>query len=123
MAALTDIIPVPETGRLKSPQKMPYAQLRCEFESHTLAGTQGGWLDVRKVTIEVRGLKPDVVTACAAIRQAFNRKITLAYPSGAKFISFMPDGDAKLNEDPATKDGQDVWLGIIEANVFSARDD
>ncbi len=80
-------------------------------------------MDVRRVIIEVRGLKPDVVNAVAAIRRAFNRNITLTYPSGAKFISFMPDGDAKLTEDSSTKDGQDVWLGTIEAKVFSERDD
>jgi len=123
MPPLTDIIALPEAGRLKAPQTLPYAAVKVELLKRDLAGTNGGWIDVRKVTFEVRGHKPDVVTACAAIRTAFNRNITLVFPSGARFMTWLPVGDCKLTEDPATKDGHDIWLGTIEAHCYSVRQD
>ena len=78
--------PLPQAGRLKSPQALPYAAVACESEGQELSGTIGAWIDRRKVTITVRGLKADVVTALAQVRAKFNRFTMLAFPSGAYFM-------------------------------------
>lgn len=112
-------------GRLKSTPdrvlKMPYAQATSELLRRESAGTGGAWHDHRKVTIKVWGLKDDVVSAIAVLTGIFNLFTTLVYPSGARFIRWWPDGDAKLYQDEATKDGQDVWVGEIVGDVWSIR--
>jgi hypothetical protein len=111
----------PQSGRLKSPQAMPYAHIACELLRREATGTRRTWHDVRKVTITVRGLKADVVRALATIQTVFNTETVLAYPSGSRFLRWWPTGSPKLVQDEATKDGQDVWQGILEAEVWSVR--
>lgn len=118
---LPELIDAPKAGRLKSPQRMPYASIACEYLRRQSAGTSGAWHDVRKVTIQIRGLKADVVTAAGAVRAVFNEQTTLVYPSGARFLRWWPQEDVKLYEDPATKDGQDIWVAELEAEVWSVR--
>jgi hypothetical protein len=112
-------------GRLKStPDRlldMPYAQASSELLNREKSGTSGHWHDHRKVTIRVWGLKDDVVEAIAILTGIFNVDTTLTYPSGARFIRWWPDGDAKFYQDETTRDGQDVWVGEIAGNVWSVR--
>ena len=112
-------------GRLKSTPdkllKLPYAQATSELKGREATGTAGTWHDHRKVTIKVWGLKDDTVQAIAILTGIFNLQTVLTYPSGAKFIRWWPDGDAKLYQDPATKDGSDIWIGEISADVWSVR--
>lgn len=118
---LPDLIPPPQAGRLKSPQKMPYAQVACEYLRRESAGTSGAWHDIRKVTIQIRGLKADVIAAAGAVRAVFNEQTQLVYPSGALFERWWPQEDVKLRQDEATKDGLDIWLAELEAEVWSIR--
>jgi hypothetical protein len=116
----------PQYGRLKPPQSppdvsAPYAELGCQFQSRRMVNTGGAFFDYRKVTITVRGLKADVVKALTFIAATFNRVAVLVYPSGAKFMRWLPSGRDKLSQDPKTKSGQDVWIGIHEAEVWSTR--
>jgi len=91
-----------------------------------MTGTGLAWYDNRRVTITIRGLKPDVVAAIKDVLAVFNVKTQLAYPSvdaggQARFLKMWPDGNAKMKQDEATKDGQDVWIGEIGFIVRSVR--
>ena len=105
----------------------PTANLDCQLEARTALSFNAVWLDKRKVTITVRGVRADVVTAVSAIRDLFNSKLGFAggtpftLPSGAPFLVWEPRRDAMLQEDEATKGGRDVWQGIIEGIVWSQR--
>jgi hypothetical protein len=111
----------PETGRLKSPQVLPYAQIDCVLNRREMTGTQGTWNDYRNVTITVRGLKEHVVQGIGEVMAVFNRDTTLIYPSGARFRQWWPDGEAELEQEETTKDGQDLWRGVLKAVVWSVR--
>jgi hypothetical protein len=110
----------PATGRLHGTQSSPYAQVTSEFSKHDSAGTGGAWHDWRKVTITVRGLKDDVRRGVEAVLEIFDDRTTLVYPSGARFIRWWPQGD-RLEQEETTKDGQDVWMGVVEGEVWSVR--
>lgn len=122
----------PETGRLKAREDMtrslPYAHLACKSarsEAHTRTV-----LDTRTVTITVVGTKAQATAAMEAIQAVFTRRLgapgqeTLAYPSGARLVQGgwrpSPDG-GRLEQDETVRRGEDVWRGIIEAEVTSAR--
>lgn len=111
----------PKTGRLKSPQTMPYARLDCNPERRESAGTGGKWHDFRRVEIFVYGVKADVVRALGAIGEIFNQQCTLTFPSGARFIRWWPEPGGDLSQDEDTKDGQDVWKGVANGIVWSVR--
>lgn len=114
----------PQTGRLKSPQTLPYVYVTSELESRNkiaAARALNGWNDYRKVTMEIRGTKAQVVQAAGAIQAVFNNSTVLAYPSGNPFIRWEPVGDLVLKEDETVKDGFDIWLGVLVAKVWSVR--
>lgn len=111
----------PKWGRLKSPETLPYAQVNSELARRELSGTAGGWMDHRKVTLKVWGQKADVVTVQGILVALFHRRTRLVYPSGARFIRWWPDSGATLTQDPATKDGRDVWISTMVADVWSVR--
>lgn len=112
-------------GRLKSaPDRQlqrPYAQASSVLLRREKSGTSGHWHDHRRVTIKVWGVKADVVNALDVLQGIFNVDLTLAYPSGARFVRWWPDGDARLYQDETTKDGEDIWVGEIGADVWSVR--
>jgi len=105
----------------------PTANLDCQLDSRTALAFNAVWLDKRKVTITVRGVRADVVTAVSALRNIFNSKLGFAggtpfsLPSGAPFLVWEPRRDAMLQEDEATKTGRDVWQGIIEGILWTQR--
>lgn len=117
----------PKAGRLKSGQSGTYAQIVCEFESRDSAGTGGAWHDYRKVTVKVWGTKANATAALAAINARFNLRLgtddgePFSYPSGARFIRWWPLDGGRLEEDPATKAGEDVWIGSCSGKVWSIR--
>ena len=78
------------------------------------------FLDFRNVTIKAYGPKTLVTQVIQKIGDRFNRQGILVYPSGAKFNAWVPI-DSGLMEDPNTKAGNDVWIGTIEAEVWSVR--
>jgi len=105
----------------------PTANLDCQLDSRTALAFGAVWLDKRRVTITVRGVRADVVAAVAAIRGIFNSKLgfaggtPFALPSGAPFLVWEPRRDTALQEDEATKAGKDVWQGIIEGILWTQR--
>src|SRR5258708_21905589 len=95
-----------KTGRLKSPQKLPYVRVYSELDRRELVGVQGPWFDWRKVTFIAWALKQDIVNVAGAILAVYNRNLgapgvdangnpfqTLTYPSGARFMSWQPVGE------------------------------
>lgn len=128
----------PRTGRQYSTQPAqdiaatgPYVILDCKLDRRDLVGSdsQGlsAWNDYRTVTMTVYGTRADVVRGVALILGIFGRKLgapnqpTLSYPSGARFMRWMPKGNAVIEEDKDSKAGKDVWRGIIRAEVWSIR--
>jgi hypothetical protein len=124
----------PTTGRLRSlipgtdlVAGKPTANLDCQLDSRPALAFGGVWLDKRKVTLTVRGVRVDVVTAMKAIRGIFNSNLgqtggtPFTMPSGAAFIVWEPRRDTTLKEDEATKAGKDVWQGILEALCWTQR--
>lgn len=123
-----------QTGRLKTPQPMPYCAAACEQgpranERLITPNQVPHRFDYRKVAFTVRGLKPDVVKGMAAVQGWFGAflglpdKQLLEFPSKSKFIRMMPLGDGKLDQDPDTKEGDDIWRGTIEYEVWTVRTD
>lgn len=111
----------PQAGRLKPGQSECYAAVACEYLSRESAGTGGYWHDHRKVTITIRGVKAKVVQGLAAVGEIFHRDATLTYPSGERFVRWWPLPGGKLAQDPDTKAAQDIWMGVVEADVWSIR--
>jgi hypothetical protein len=121
-------------GRLKSlipgqdvQAGKPTANLDCQLDSRPALSFGGIWLDKRKVTITVRGVRADVVTALGTIRSIFNSNLgqpggtPFTMPSGAAFLFWEPKRDTTVQEDEATKAGRDVWQGILEALCWTER--
>jgi hypothetical protein len=132
--ATNSTLPTLATGRLKSlipgqdvQAGKPQAVLTCQLEARTALAFDAVWLDKRRVTLTVRGVRADVVTALAAVRDLFNSRTgtpagtPFALPSGAPFLLWEPRRDTMLEEDEATKAGKDVWQGIVEALVWTQR--
>lgn len=112
---------LPQSGRLHGPQPSPYAQIESELLRRESVGTDGFWHDTRRITITIRGLKAEVLEALRNVLAVFNRDTVLTYPSGARFVRWWPVGGPKLTQETTTKDGQDVWAGSVEAEVWSIR--
>lgn len=122
---LPELFPAkPGAFRLKPGQTLPYAQLLCEFTRDEYTNTKNrSRFDTRKVTLKCWGQKADMVTALHVLLKLFNRNTVLTYPSGARFYRLTPSGPGKLEEDPATKAGFDVFTATVEMEVISIRDE
>lgn len=112
-----------QTGRLKSPQAMPYASVEIQPLRRESAGTGGLWHDYRKVLIEVRGIRADVIRVMKLTDNMFHRNMVLVFPSGSRFIRWWPEDCDSVTQDPDTKDGFDIWIGEIHGTVWSIRDE
>jgi hypothetical protein len=110
----------PQSGRLKTGQGPTYAVVSCEKGRDRQRNTFGVFQDFRNVAITVRGTKASVEAVVAAAGAVFNDRTVLVFPSGAKFLGWLAT-DQKVIEDPDTKEGQDIWQGIITAEVWSVR--
>lgn len=112
----------PQSGRLKSPQPEAYAHVESALDrtEQVGAGTGAPWFDYRDVTITVRGPKAKVVAAVRAVLAVFTPDVTLAYPSGARFMAWRPQGD-RLEQEQGLRKGEDVWAGVVTAKVWSTR--
>ncbi|HEX5272704.1 MAG TPA: hypothetical protein VFW33_19540 [Gemmataceae bacterium] len=115
----------PRTGRLKAPDPYPSAQVDSEYARHESGF--GYRKDVRKVTLTLRGVRADVVAGLKAALALFNRNMGgpsqagLTYPSGARFIKWWPLDSGTMKQEDTTKEGLDVWAGILTAEVTSVR--
>jgi len=71
----------------------PTANLDVQLDSRAALAFGAVWLDKRKVTITVRGVRADVVTAVATIRNLFNSDTggpggtAFTLPSGAPLLA------------------------------------
>lgn len=121
-----------QTGPLKSmretPQTLPYASIVCEFKESE-RGT-GYRLDRRRVTLTAWGTREQAVSALESMLGTFNRNLgrggeddlTLAMPSGARFISWVPEKDGELKREKTQRAGHDVWSAEVVGVVTTVRD-
>jgi len=118
----------PGAGRLKStrdqPLALPYARIACRAVRGE-RGTKGTLKDTRRVTIQVWGTKDQVVQVLEAAAALFHARMGAAdldYPSGAKFVGWKPTPENdRLEQDETVRQGIDVWVGTLEADVVSGR--
>lgn len=119
--ALPTILVEPvQAGKAKAPQGETYAITTSERSRDREWKTAHVFYDYRNVKLTVYGTKPNVTKAVIAALTTFNRDTILVYPSGARFQAWVPL-DEKLIEADSTRHGQDVWQGIIEAEVWSTQ--
>jgi hypothetical protein len=122
---------LPQTGRLKTPQQMPYATITSELQQRRAASADGAFYDFRKVVVKIYGVKADCINAAGAALALFNRNLgqrgptgpTLTFPSGSRFMRWWPAEGAgdMLKEDPAVHQGLDIWSVEIVGLVQSVR--
>lgn len=115
------LVPVPlQAGQPRSGQAKIYAIADCKKQQEPRWYTGGIFLDFRRITITFYGPKILVTQAVNAALTIYNRQTILTFPSGSKFCGWIP-GDMKLQEDPGQRQGDDVWQGILEAEIWSSR--
>jgi hypothetical protein len=116
----------PKAGRVPAPQTMPYAGIACEqwkgpeFMAPVTAGAP--YLDYRKVTLTVRAKKADAVAVLSRVKAVYGDKVpaNLVIPNATvRWVEHL-DQD-RLAEDPARKQGEDVWQGIATYGVSTQR--
>lgn len=125
---------LPVVGRLKSTTPGadyaatgPTCELESKYDSRQSAAAGGVWIDKRRVTFTVRGIRADVVAAVKAIRAVFGLMLgqkggaPFALPSGARFMAWMPVNGDEIKQDKDAKAGKDVWQGEIVGLVWSVR--
>lgn len=110
-----------QQGSLPPGSPALYARLECRHLRSASAGTAGAWHDHRKVTLTAYGVESAVNAAVQAMLNAFNSRTVLVYPSGARFIRWWPTTGGELKIDEKARQGQDVWQGVVEADVWSVR--
>ena len=113
-----------QAGRLKSPQTLPYAHVMSEQgprpnEYQIPAVTGGTYVDYRRVTLTARGLKADVDAILDRVVVVFDWKL-FTVPNAA-LLHCMPLGAPMLAEDPATKEGSDIWVGTAAYELMTQR--
>jgi hypothetical protein len=107
--------------------KLGYVGLDCVLDHRELAGTAGGWFDVRKVTMRAWGVKGIAQQIGQGMWTLFNRKTVLTLPSTdpvtgmPRFHKWWPEGGVDLKEDPEVKTAQDIWYAELVAKVWSIR--
>ena len=116
-----------QAGRLRplatdTPKAFPYAHLDVKFSRRALTGTSGSFHDYRTATITLYGIKEQIVNGLKAVMGAFNLGTTLAYPSRARFMRWYPLDGGGMEEDDTTREGQDVWKAVVQAEVWSIRE-
>jgi hypothetical protein len=104
----------------QDPSKV-YATIKSEVARPPDFDTSGSCWDYRKVTITLYGLKDNVTTALIAVLGVFNAKTQLTYPSGASFLRWKPLDRGNLVPDVKTKQGQQIFQGVLTAEVWSER--
>jgi len=110
-----------QVGRLKSEQLYPNAQMKVELGSPHIVMTRGKRIDHRKVTITIRGFKGQVDESLPMVLGVFNRNTKIALPSGDKCMGWRPVGNGRKEQENATYEGRDIWMGIVEGEVLSVR--
>lgn len=116
-----------KAGRLQSPvDGTPYAQMTVSLGPSGItymSGTGTGprpCIDNRKLNIEIRGKKADVAAALAIARGVYEGKV-LSVPNAQFMACLMLPESGTLTQDPKTKAGDDVWIGVVAVEVRTSR--
>lgn len=101
---------------------VPYATFRVDKFAEPQICTGGDYIDQRLVTIEIRGLEAAVATALETARARFiQEELLLTDAVGGKAMGMLEVGVDDLMKDPATKAGEDIWVGALHLQVMSHR--
>ncbi len=84
------------------------------------------WIDFRHVTIKVWGLRAQVKAALILVEAAFDpvtrNAAQLPVPNTTATLFVRPlSPAADLEEDPAQKDGEDIWIGTTDYEIVTQR--
>lgn len=121
-----------QRGRLSSYQPgssppiarlVPYAQLTVTKTAPGMHQTSpSAYIDIRRATIKVYGLEAAVAPVLAYIREntVFNRQ---TLNTQARFMACTQDGDGTITQDEERKQGEDVWVGTIDLDVWTQRNE
>lgn len=101
-------------------RQKPYATFEVTKGEGGQHNTGSVFIDVRAVRLEFRGKESEIRAILSYIisNQVFNRQ-TLATES--PFMACLVAEDQDMKKDPATKDGEDVWIGTYPFNVWTNR--
>ncbi len=118
----------PQLGRIVPPAGplRPYAAVRVQQgptpNAYQAPATSGaGYHDYRHVTVQVLGRKADVVAGLGHVRRLYEWAPDLAVPGG-RLLRCMPlAGAPHLLQDGRRKDGEDVWRGLHELEIWTVR--
>jgi hypothetical protein len=109
------------SGRAHSDPVMPYAKIKSQKAKEMEPDSCGSYIDYRKVTIEVYQVG-EVTTGdlLKTIMETFNStSLTLTIPNSSFRQCWLIEDT--LEQDPKTKDGDDVWIGRAIFEVMSTR--
>ena len=98
----------------------PYGTMEVTKGQEAMHNTGSVFVDVRLVRMEFRG-KESLVRAILSYiitNQVFNRQ-TLETES--PFMACLVAEEQDMKKDPATKDGEDVWIGTYAFSVWTNR--
>jgi hypothetical protein len=107
--------------------KTGYVGAECILNHRQMAGTDGSFFDVRKVTLRGWGIKSLAQQIGQGLWFLFNRNTVLNYPSTdptthlPRFHKWWPEGGVDLKEDIDTKVAKDIWYAELVALVWSIR--
>lgn len=127
----------PVAGTPTRPKLMPFARLECEQgprpnEYRAPVKTGQGYIDHRKVTITVIGLRPDVVAAFGEFRRVYEfqpgkqaadgapQMIVGSLPTRTMIVRPQP-ASGTLAEDPTYAAGKACWRGTLIYEVETSR--
>ena len=112
----------PSGEELPPKRKTPYGTFEVTKGQEALHNTGSGFVDIRLVRMEFRGKESEAKAILSYIisNQVFNRK-TLETES--PFLACLVAEEQDLKKDPATKDGEDIWIGTYAFNVWTDREE
>lgn len=113
-----------KSGRLKKPQTAPYAHMMVEQgprpNEYGIPATPGKpYIDYRKVTLTVFGLYADADATIDRVVTVFDWK-SFTVPN-ATLLHCMPLESPQVEQDPDTKEGEDIWRGIAVYEFMTQR--
>lgn len=118
----------PQTNVIPAlPRKHPWATFRVDKHQDPDLSTGGQAIDHRLVTVEIRGLKPDVTKALGAARGLYLQKVLLMptnqFPNvvGGQAMAVLEVAADDLHKDETIRAGEDIWIGTLAAHVMHHR--
>jgi hypothetical protein len=111
-----------KSGRLVSPQTQPYAQVEVTKGKANEWMTGYLCMDYRNAKLTAWGNKADMTLAIQYMLAVFNLTTTLVLPSGDQFLGWRPvERQSNLVQDTTVKQAEDIWIGIVEAEIWTVR--